>query len=168
MKRLTVQMSVNGLEYEGYVEPRRSLADFIREDLGLTGTHIGCEQGVCGACTVLVDGCSVRSCLMFAVQARGHSIETIESLASPDGTLSPLQQAFTDEHGLQCGYCTPGFLMKAKELLDRNPDPTEDEIRAEIAGNLCRCTGYHTIVTAIATAAGYMRDAVAPTAAKDS
>ncbi len=139
---------------EAYVEPRRSLADMLREDLSLTGTHVGCEQGVCGACTVLVDGVSARSCLMLAVQASGVAVETVESLARQDGGLHPIQEAFSACHGLQCGFCTPGFLMRTQELLAENPSPSDDEIREGIAGYLCRCTGYHSIVDSIRDAAG--------------
>jgi carbon-monoxide dehydrogenase small subunit len=151
--RLELALHVNGARRQGWVEPRRSLADFLREDLGLTGTHIGCEQGVCGACTVLVDGQSVRSCLMLAVQARERSVETVESLASREGGLHPIQEAYSHCHGLQCGYCTPGLLMRTKEFLAENPAPTEDEARAAIGGNLCRCTGYHSIVESVLDAA---------------
>jgi carbon-monoxide dehydrogenase small subunit len=146
-------MTVNGLEQEGLVEPRRLLVDFLRDDLGLTGTHVGCEHGVCGACTVLVDGQSVRACLMFAVQANGRSVTTVEALASADGTLHPIQQAFWEQHGLQCGFCTPGFLMTAYELLQSNATPNDDEIREAISGNLCRCTGYQNIVRSVRAAA---------------
>jgi carbon-monoxide dehydrogenase small subunit len=150
---LRVELQVNGVRREAWVEPRRSLADLLRDDLGLTGTHVGCEQGICGACTVLVDGRSVRSCLLLAVQAGGRSVETVESLAGPDGGLHPLQEAFSEYHGLQCGFCTPGFLMRAKELLAETPRPSEEEIRAGIGGNLCRCTGYDAIVRSIEAAA---------------
>jgi CO/xanthine dehydrogenase Mo-binding subunit/aerobic-type carbon monoxide dehydrogenase small subunit (CoxS/CutS family) len=152
-ERLHVRLVVNGVQREAYVEPRRSLADLLREDLGLTGTHLGCEQGVCGACTVLVDGRSVRSCLLLAVQAGGRTVETVESLAGVAGGLHPIQDAFSACHGLQCGFCTPGFLMRTKELLDENPHPSDDEIRAAIGGNLCRCTGYHSIVESVREAA---------------
>lgn len=151
---VTVRVTVNGRAYERAVEPRKALSDFIREDLGLTGTHVACEHGFCGVCNILLDGQTVRSCLMFAVQADGHAIETVESLASPDGTLSALQQAFNDNAGLQCGYCTPGMLMTAKEHLDRHPDGgTDDEIREAIAGVVCRCTGYQQIIESIRAAA---------------
>lgn len=151
----TVALRVNGIEYVRSVENRKLLSDFIREDLELTGTHVGCEHGQCGCCTILFNGESVKSCLMFAVQADGAEIMTIEGLAN-NGTLHPLQQAFTDNHGLQCGYCTPGQLMNALYLLRNNPNPTEDEIRAGMSGNLCRCTGYVNIVKSIKDAAGRM------------
>jgi len=140
---------VNGEERRRRVESRRTLADFIREDCALTGTHLGCEHGVCGACTVIVDGEAVRSCLMFAVQADGADIVTVEGLGGPDGTLSPLQEAFREEHGLQCGFCTPGFIVTVTQFLRENADPTDDEIREGISGNLCRCTGYQGIVRAV-------------------
>jgi carbon-monoxide dehydrogenase small subunit len=136
------------------VEPRRTLADFLREDLGLTGTHLGCEHGVCGACTVLVDGEPARSCLMLTVQARGADVLTIEGLAL-GGELNPLQQAMWDSHGFQCGFCTPGFLMQITALLSESPDPTEAEIREALSGNLCRCTGYESIVNGVLRAAGH-------------
>ena len=148
-----VQFNVNGKAYERTLaDPRMLLSDFLRHELGLTGTHVGCEQGVCGACTVLVDGEAMRSCLMFAVQAEGHSITTVESLGD-ETHLHPLQQAFRDAHGLQCGYCTPGFLMTLVPFLKENPNPSEEEIRAAISGNLCRCTGYQNIVDAVSLAA---------------
>ena len=140
---------VNGEERRRRVESRRTLADFIREDCALTGTHLGCEHGVCGACTVIVDGEAVRSCLMFAVQADGADIVTVEGLGGPDGTLSPLQEAFREEHGLQCGFCTPGFIVTVTQFLRENADPTDDEIREGISGNLCRCTGYQGFVRAV-------------------
>jgi carbon-monoxide dehydrogenase small subunit len=145
-------MTVNGEARTGEAEPRMTLADFLRDELRLTGTHLGCEHGVCGACTVLLDGSSVRSCLLLAVQADGASIETVEGLAQGD-ELHPIQEAFWAEHALQCGFCTPGFLMTAVELLRENPDPTEDEVRHAISGNLCRCTGYVNIIKAVRTAA---------------
>ena len=147
---MRVSFSVNGRREQIDVEPRRTLADALREDLGLTGTHLGCEQGVCGACTVLLDGEPVRSCLMLAVQADGSSLTTVEGLAGDD--LHPLQQAFADCHGLQCGFCTPGFLISALHLLAENPDPSREEIRAGLSGNICRCTGYAGIVDAIVAA----------------
>src|ERR687895_1533264 len=147
-----VSATVNGAVEEREVEARRLLVHFIRDDLGLTGTHIGCDTGNCGACTVLFDGTAVKSCMLLAVQADGVSIETVESLAT-DGELHVLQQAFSDHHALQCGYCTPGMLMSAKYLLDNNPEPTEREIRRAIQGNICRCTGYVNIVEAIKAAA---------------
>jgi aerobic carbon-monoxide dehydrogenase small subunit len=149
---LPVRLTVNGQPVDAVVDVRRSLADFLREDLGLTGTHVGCEHGVCGACTVLVDGESARSCLLLAVQLAGASVTTIEGLTPATG-LSPLQQAFRDEHGLQCGFCTPGMIVVAHELLARTPSPDVDDIRAAIAANLCMCTGYVNIVRAIARAA---------------
>ncbi|MDX6381298.1 MAG: aerobic carbon-monoxide dehydrogenase small subunit [Rubrobacteraceae bacterium] len=145
-------MTVNGVEYEREVEVRKTLADFLREDLGLRGTHLGCEHGVCGACTILFDDASVRSCIMYAVQADGADILTVEGMAPPGGPLHPIQEAFRDHHGLQCGFCTPGFLMPALELLVEKRNPSEDEIREAISGNLCRCTGYQGIVEAIRAA----------------
>ncbi len=150
-QKITVE--VNGSSYEREVEPRLLLAHFLRDELSLTGTNIGCETSLCGACTVLMDGLAVKSCTQLAVQADGASITTIEGLAS-DGQLHPLQQAFWDEHGLQCGYCTPGMILAASHLLEQNPQPTEDEIRQALKGNLCRCTGYHNIVKAVQAAAG--------------
>jgi carbon-monoxide dehydrogenase small subunit len=147
-----VQVTVNGVEYEREVEVRKTLADFLREDLGLRGTHLGCEHGVCGACTILFDDASVRSCIMYAVQADGADILTVEGMAPPGGPLHPIQEAFRDHHGLQCGFCTPGFLMPALELLVEKRNPSEDEIREAISGNLCRCTGYQGIVEAIRAA----------------
>ena len=149
MTEHAISVVVNGEERRRRVEARRTLADFIREDCALTGTHLGCEHGVCGACTVLVDGEAVRSCLMFAVQADGADIVTVEGLGGPDGTLSPVQEAFREEHGLQCGFCTPGFIVTVTQFLRENPDPTDDEIREGISGNLCRCTGYQGIVRAV-------------------
>jgi carbon-monoxide dehydrogenase small subunit len=151
-------MTVNGEERSGEAEPRMTLADFVRDELGLTGTHLGCEHGVCGACTVLLDGSSVRSCLLFAVQADGAELTTVEGLARGD-ELHPLQEGFWAEHGLQCGFCTPGFLMTAVELLRENPDPTEEEVRVAISGNLCRCTGYVNIIRAIRSAAAATAEA---------
>ncbi len=148
----TIRLRVNGLEYERTVEVRRTLADFLREDLDLTGTHVGCEHGVCGACTVLHAGEPVRACLLLAVQMDGADLTTVEGLAEGD-RLHPLQQAFWDHHGLQCGFCTPGILLVAKALLEETPHPSEAEIREAISGNLCRCTGYHFIVEAIRAAA---------------
>lgn len=147
-----ITMTVNGETRSGQAEPRMTLADFLRDELRLTGTHLGCEHGVCGACTVLLEGSSVRSCLILAVQADGASIETVEGLAQGD-ELHPIQEAFWAEHALQCGFCTPGFLMTAVELLRENPDPSEDEVRHAISGNLCRCTGYTNIVKAVRRAA---------------
>ena len=152
----SVSVTINGGAHEGHVEPRLLLSDFIRHNAGLTGTHVGCEHGVCGACTVLLDGAPVRSCLMFAVQADGASVETVESLADGE-TLHPLQEAFRREHGLQCGYCTPGILMTLKPFLEANPAPSDDEIRRALSGNLCRCTGYQQIVAAVRRAAATIR-----------
>jgi carbon-monoxide dehydrogenase small subunit len=146
-----IRVLVNGVAHERPVEPRRLLSDFLRETLGLTGTHVGCEQGVCGACTVLLDGDSVRSCLLFAVQADGGTLETVEGLGTVE-QLHGLQQAFREHHGLQCGFCTPGVLMTAVDLLRKQPLATDDEIRDGLSGNLCRCTGYQHIVEAIRTA----------------
>jgi len=151
-------LTVNGERHAIRVEPRRTLADALREDCGLTGTHLGCEHGVCGACTVLVDGEPVRSCLMFAVQAAGKDIRTVEGLA-PRGSLHPLQQAFIDHHGLQCGFCTPGFLMLAAGVLAGQPDISDDELLDVLSSNLCRCTGYENIVKAVRAAADKMRPA---------
>jgi carbon-monoxide dehydrogenase small subunit len=150
-----IALTVNGKRYTGAAEPRRSLADFIRQDLGLTGTHIGCEHGVCGACTILMDGESVRSCLLFAVQADGANLTTIEGVAK-DGVMHPIQQAFKKEHALQCGFCTPAMILTSLELLRENPSPTEDEIRVGLSGNLCMCTGYVNIIRAVRTAAQTM------------
>ena len=161
-----ITLTVNGTVHERTVSVRRSLADFLREDLGLTGTHLGCEHGVCGACTVLSNGRPIRSCLMFAVQADGAQIETVEGLASGD-ELHPIQQAFWDEHGLQCGFCTPGILMTVRAFLERQPNPTREQIREALAGNLCRCTGYTNIVNAVEKAAAVLR-AATPSAAPDS
>ena len=155
-KRL-VRVTVNGKAYEAEAEVRMHLADFIRQELGLTGTHIGCEHGVCGACTILLDGKSARSCLMLAVQADGHEILTIEGIAPSEDELHPLQEAFRDNHGLQCGFCTPGMLTTLLEFLRDNPDPTEAEVREAISGNLCRCTGYQGIVAAALDAAKRLR-----------
>lgn len=152
---VTVRMRVNGVEYERAVEPRLLLSDFLRESLGLTGTHVGCEHGICGCCTVMVDGSTVRSCLMFAAQADGTEITTIEGLAD-GGKFHPLQEAFWQHHGLQCGFCTPGMLFCSLELLNENPRPTDHEIREGISGTICRCTGYHHIVEAIKAAAQTM------------
>jgi aerobic carbon-monoxide dehydrogenase small subunit len=153
---ISVNIKVNEKEYRREIEARMLLSDFLRHELGLTGTHVGCEHGVCGACTILLDGESMRSCLLFAVQAEGHSIMTVEGLAS-DGKLHPIQQSFWEAHGLQCGYCTPGILMTLVPFLKQNPNPTEEEIRHAISGNLCRCTGYQHIVDAIKLAADKMR-----------
>ena len=152
-----VTINVNDKEYKREVEPRLLLSDFLRHELGLTGTHVGCEHGVCGACTILFDGESMRSCLIFAVQADGHAITTVEGLAKDKDDLHPIQQAFWEAHGLQCGYCTPGILMTLVPFLKQNPNPTEDEIRHALSGNLCRCTGYQHIVDAVKLAAEKMK-----------
>jgi carbon-monoxide dehydrogenase small subunit len=152
-ERLSINVTVNGAAREGVAEARKTLADFLREDLALTGTHLGCEHGVCGACTVLLDGEPVRSCLMLAVQARGSSITTIEGLADGDD-LNPLQSALRESHAFQCGFCTPGFVMQITALLQENPSPTETEVRETLSGNLCRCTGYETIINGVLSAAG--------------
>ena len=154
----TLTVTVNGKPYQYALEPRLLLSDFLRHLLGLTGTHVGCEHGVCGACTILFDGQAVRSCIMFAVQANGHEIMTVEGLASDPQHLHPLQQGFWEAHGLQCGYCTPGFLMTLVPFLQENPTPTEEEIREAISGNLCRCTGYQNIVEAVKIAAEKMKE----------
>jgi carbon-monoxide dehydrogenase small subunit len=153
-----ISVTVNGTVYESDVLTRTHLGDFLRQELGLTGTHLGCEHGVCGACTIILDGQPIRSCLMLAVQANGATIRTIEGLAQADGTLHPLQQKFLEMAALQCGICTPGFIVAAKALLDRNPDPTETEVRFWLAGNLCRCTGYDKIIRAVMNAAAKMRE----------
>lgn len=149
MKTMEITVTINGKKRTETVETRMLLSDFIREQMRLTGTHLGCEHGVCGACTVLVDGKAARSCLMLAVQADGCAIDTVESLVKEDGTLHPLQQAFSDNHALQCGFCTPGFMMTLVDFLNENPNPNESEIREAISGNLCRCTGYANIVKAV-------------------
>jgi aerobic carbon-monoxide dehydrogenase small subunit len=153
MHELPVEVSVNGQTRQGVVEPRVTLADFLRERCGLTGTHLGCEHGACGACTVLLDGQAVRSCLIFAVQADGQEVTTVEGIAGDDGELSPVQTAMRDCHGLQCGFCTPGFVVSITALLNENPKPTDDEIREGLSGNFCRCTGYQGIVNAVHRAA---------------
>jgi carbon-monoxide dehydrogenase small subunit len=152
-----VTLRVNGEEHRILVEPRKLLCDALREDCGLTGTHVGCEHGVCGACTILVDGQPSRSCLIYAVQMQGHELTTIEGIAG-DGELSPMQQALHECHGLQCGFCTPGIVVTMEAWLAENPAPTEAEIRDALSGNLCRCTGYHNIVTAVALAAERRRE----------
>ena len=151
--QFTLSLTVNGKEYQRFVEPRLLLSDFLRHELRLTGTHVGCEHGVCGACTILMNGQAVRSCLMFAVQAAGQEIITVEGLALEGDELHPLQQAFHEAHALQCGFCTPGFLMTLVPYLKENPNPTEEEIREALSGNLCRCTGYQNIVEAVKLAA---------------
>ena len=150
----TVAMTVNGQQRRALIEHRKTLADFLREDCALTGTHLGCEHGVCGACTVLLDGEAVRSCLLFAVQAEGSEVTTVEGLTPTDGTLSPVQEAFREAHGLQCGFCTPGFIVSVTAFLRDNPQPNDEQIREGLSGNLCRCTGYQGIVNAVRLAAG--------------
>jgi len=154
---ISITVTINEKEYTREVESRMLLSDFLRHELGLTGTHVGCEHGVCGACTIIFEGESARSCLMFAVQADEHNITTVEGLASDKDNLHPLQQSFWEKHGLQCGYCTPGILMTMIPFLKQNPEPTEDEIRHALSGNLCRCTGYQHIVDAVKLAAEKMR-----------
>jgi carbon-monoxide dehydrogenase small subunit len=151
---MPVTVEVNGQTRRAFLEPRKTLADFLREDCALTGTHLGCEHGVCGACTVLVDGQAVRSCLMFAVQAQGSDVVTIEGLSPQDGSLSVVQEAFRQHHGLQCGFCTPGMVVSVTAFLQDHPHPTDEEIREGLSGNLCRCTGYQGIVNAVRAAAG--------------
>ena len=158
---IQVKMTVNGKEKSGEVEGRTLLASFLRDTLGLTGTHVGCDTGQCGACTVHVDGVAVKSCNMLAAEADGASVDTIEGQAAPDGTLNAIQQAFQDHHGLQCGFCTPGMVMSAAALLKDNPRPSEAEIRFHLSGNICRCTGYHNIVKAIMAASGQDVSAIA-------
>ena len=158
--KCSIEITVNEKHYEGLVEPRTSLADFLRDQLGLTGTHLGCEQGVCGSCTVLFNGETVRSCLLLAVQANGGTVLTVEGLAAKANAgelLHPIQQGFIETVGFQCGFCTPGFLMTAYELLNENPSPSEDEVRERLSGNLCRCTGYQNIVAAVLCAATRLR-----------
>jgi aerobic carbon-monoxide dehydrogenase small subunit len=163
-----IRINVNGTMQRIIVEPRRTLLDALRDDLGLTGTNAGCEHGSCGACTVLVDGHSVRSCLMFAIQANNHEVTTVEGLAH-DGQMHPLQQAFWEKQGLQCGFCTPGFLMTSYELLQQNPNPTLEEIRYALSGNICRCTGYQHIVEAVQSAANALHQStvVEPVSSSD-
>ena len=148
-----ISIRINGHPRRALVEHRKTLADFLRDDCSLTGTHLGCEHGVCGACTVLLDGSAVRSCLLFAVQVNGAEVTTVEGLSSPDGALTLVQEAFRQEHGLQCGFCTPGFVVSVTAFLAENPDPTEDQIKEALSGNLCRCTGYQGIVRAVQLAA---------------
>jgi aerobic-type carbon monoxide dehydrogenase small subunit (CoxS/CutS family) len=159
--RHDIELKVNGTTYRRGVESRMLLSDFLRHELLLAGTHVGCEHGVCGACTILVDGSPVRSCLMLAVQSNGHELSTVEGLAADGGELHPIQKAMHDHHGLQCGYCTPGILMTMTAFLKENPAPSEDEVREALSGNLCRCTGYQNIVDAMLAAAQAMR-ALAP------
>jgi aerobic-type carbon monoxide dehydrogenase small subunit (CoxS/CutS family) len=157
MSDVEIRLTVNGRSCVGRCEPRKLLVDFLREDLGLTGTHIGCEHGICGACTILVDGAAARSCLMFAVQAEGAQLVTVEGLAEENGELNPLQQAYHQHHALQCGFCTPGMLIAATDFLRLNPNPSRDEIREGLSAVLCRCTGYRNIVDAVEAAAPAMR-----------
>ncbi|MGI9331525.1 MAG: (2Fe-2S)-binding protein [Gammaproteobacteria bacterium] len=159
MTNMHIKLTVNGRDLELLAEPRTLLIHLLREQLDLTGPHIGCDTGHCGACTVDLDGQSVKSCMMFAAHAHGASVTTIEGIAAPDGTLHALQEAFREHHGLQCGYCTPGMITRAHRLLQENPDPSDDEIRHGIAGNLCRCTGYQNIVKAIRAAADVLNAA---------
>ncbi|MBI3964575.1 MAG: (2Fe-2S)-binding protein [Chloroflexi bacterium] len=163
-KKRIVTLKVNGVEYQGLAEPRKLLVDFIREDCGLTGTHVGCEHGVCGACTILIDGEPVRSCILVAVQGEGHELTTIEGLAKGN-ELHPVQEAFIAHHGLQCGFCTPGFIMSAVAFLRDTPAPTEQDVREGLSGNLCRCTGYQSIVESVLDAADRLRAPAAPTPA---
>jgi carbon-monoxide dehydrogenase small subunit len=156
-KLFPIKVKVNGTEHESSVEPRLLLSDFLRHDLGLSGTHVGCEHGICGACTILFDGESMRSCLIFAVQANGHEIRTVESLGTPEH-MHPLQQAFSEKHALQCGFCTPGVLMSLVPFLESNPNPADEEIREAIDGNLCRCTGYQNMIEAVKLAAEKMAE----------
>lgn len=156
--KIEITLEVNGTERTCAVEPRLTLADCLRNELGLTGTHLGCESGICGACTVLVDGVSVRSCLMFAIQAQGTRVQTVEGLAGKSGRLHPLQEAFHRHHGLQCGYCTPGLLMTALELLSENPNPSESDVRIAISGNICRCTGYQSVIASVLAAAAQLQE----------
>ena len=149
MTKIDIRFVVNGQEAVGAAEPRMTLADYLREELGLTGTHLGCEHGVCGACTILLNGETVRSCLMLAVQADGQILQTVEGLEEPDGRLHPVQEAFSRHHALQCGFCTPGFLMSVVEFLEEGATTDEQQIRERLSGNLCRCTGYHNIVRAV-------------------
>ena len=156
-QRARIRLTLNGRALSAEAEPRMLLSDFLRHSLGATGTHVGCEHGVCGCCTVLIDGAAVRSCLTLAVQAEGRDVRTVESLAAPDGTLNPLQQAFQNHHALQCGFCTPGILMSFTDYLKRNPQPSEADIREVLSGHLCRCTGYAGIVSALLEAAGHQQ-----------
>ncbi len=155
-EKVRLKLTVNGVEHDVLVEPRTLLLDFLRDELDLKGAHAGCEQGVCAACTVLVDGEATRSCLMFAAQLEGVEVRTVESLAAADGTLHPIQEAFTQEHGLQCGFCTPGMIMAACELLEHTPMPGPDDVREALGGNICRCTGYQNIVNAVCAAGPLM------------
>ena len=166
-KERKIQLTVNGVTHEGLVEPRLTLADFLRGELGLVGTHVGCEHGVCGACTVLLDGKTVRACLMLAVQADGAQLTTVEGL-DEDGRLHPIQEAFREEHGLQCGFCTPGFLLTVYELLEDSPEPSEDEIMDALGGQICRCTGYQPILAAVRLAAAKLQQARAADAGQQA
>ncbi len=154
----TISVTVNGRQFECSVEPRLLLSDFLRHEIGLSGTHVGCEHGVCGACTVLLDGAAVRSCLLFAVQANGRDVTTVEGLDGGQEDLHPIQHGFWEKHGLQCGFCTPGILMTLVPFLEENPDPTEDEIREILSGNICRCTGYQKIVEAVQLSARLLQE----------
>ena len=158
-----IAVTVNGVRHERTVEARLLLSDFLRHELNLTGTHVGCEHGSCGACTIVMDGAAVRSCILFAVQANGHALATVEGLSTPGAPLHPLQEGFREKHGLQCGYCTPGFLMTLAPYLQENPNPTEAELREILSGNLCRCTGYQNIVDAALWAAERLRSEAAAT-----
>lgn len=162
MTEVEIEVRVNGVRRRDRVAPRLTLADYLRETCGLTGTHLGCEHGVCGACTVMLDRRAVRACLLFAVQADGAELTTVEGIADPDGRLSPVQQAFRDHHGLQCGFCTPGFVVSVTSFLRENPDPSDGEIREALSGNLCRCTGYQGIVRAVRAAADTMKTETTP------
>lgn len=155
--RFLVRLTLNGIPEEGFAEPRMLLADFLRHEIGATGTHVGCEHGICGACTIRVDGKATRACLVLAVQVDGAAIETVEGLSEPDGSFGPLQQAFHENFALQCGFCTPGFMMSLSEFLEINPDPTANEIKVALSGNICRCTGYHEIINASLDAAKALR-----------
>ena len=161
-----IRLTVNGVPYEALVDVRTTLVDFLRGELGLTGTHVGCEHGVCGACTVLLNGSAVRACLMLAVQADGANLMTVEGLEKPDGALHPIQDAFAEEHGLQCGFCTPGFLMSVYELLQQNADPSDEEIKDVLGGQICRCTGYQSILKSVRLAARKLGEAGAPSQAQ--
>lgn len=161
-----VSLTVNGVPYEALVEPRMTLVDFLRHELGLPGTHVGCEHGVCGACTILLDGRAVRSCLMLAVQAEGANLMTVEGLSLQGQQLDPLQEAFMEGHGLQCGFCTPGFLMSIYELLQSNPNPSDEEIKETLGGNICRCTGYQQIMDSVHIAIAKRQGAAAASAAR--
>ena len=161
-----VSLTVNGVAYEAFVEPRMTLVDFLRHELGLPGTHVGCEHGVCGACTILLDGRAVRSCLMLAVQANGANLMTVEGLSPQGQQLDPLQEAFMEGHGLQCGFCTPGFLMSIYELLQDNPNPSDEEIKETLGGNICRCTGYQQIMDSVHIAIAKRQGASAASAAR--